>query len=283
MWRQIRFTPISSYSRDASASARCTVAAFPPGLRHTVTSGSAWTGRACAVIVRNIKIQKEFRKIHMRGTSLLIRAENDGESGHRHAKLRGRGFLALTGGYSEVTGLLRSWGAGDESALHRLTDLLLPELRRIAHRYLRDEHAVDSLQTTALVNEVYLRLVEIRGIDWQHRAQFFALIAQLVRRILVDAARKRSAQKRGGAATLVGLEETEIAAPRADSLLLALDEALLEFARIAPRQAKVVELRYFGGLSEEETAQVMDSSPRTVRRDWQFAKVWLSRELGSLS
>lgn len=185
----------------------------------------------------------------------------------------------MTGGFSEVTGLLRSWSAGDESALPHLTELLLPELRRIAHRYLRDEHAADSLQTTALVNEVYVRLLELRGIDWQHRAQFFALIAQLVRRILVDAARRRRSLKRGGAVSVVGFEEAEIAAPAADSLLLALDEALEDFARIAPRQAQVVELRYFGGLSEEETAEVLQSSPRTVRRDWQFAKVWLTREL----
>ncbi|WP_321471580.1 ECF-type sigma factor [uncultured Paludibaculum sp.] len=180
-----------------------------------------------------------------------------------------------------MTGLLRSWGAGDETALARLTDLLLPELRRIAHRYRRDEREADSLQTTALVNEVYLRLIEIRNIDWQHRSQFFGLIAQLMRRILVDAARKRAALKRGSGLSIVDLDEAQVPAPEADGLLLALDEALEEFARIAPRQAKVVELRYFGGLSEEETAEVLQSSPRTVRRDWQFAKVWLTRELSA--
>lgn len=185
----------------------------------------------------------------------------------------------MTGGFSEVTGLLRSWGAGDEAALARLTELLLPELRRIAHRYRRDEHAADSLQTTALVNEVYLRLIEVRNIDWQHHAQFFALIAQLVRRILVDAARKRSAQKRGYGQDAVGLDQADLPAPEADARILALDEALQEFARVAPRQAKVVELRYFGGLSEEETAEALQTSARTVRRDWQFAKVWLTREL----
>ena len=187
----------------------------------------------------------------------------------------------MSGGYSEVTGLLRSWGAGDPAALDQLTNLLLPELRRIAHRHRRNEREADSLQTTALVNEVYLRLIEIKNIDWQHRAQFFALIAQLVRRILVDAARKRSSLKRGSGLPDVGLEHADALAAEPDRLLLALDAALEEFSRIAPRQAQVVELRYFGGFSEEETAEVLQSSPRTVRRDWQFAKVWLMRELGA--
>jgi RNA polymerase sigma factor (TIGR02999 family) len=177
--------------------------------------------------------------------------------------------------------LLKSWGEGDQAALARLTDLLLPELRRIAHRYRRNEREADSLQTTALVNEVYLRLIEIRNIDWQHRAQFFALIAQLVRRILVDAARSRDSLKRGQGLAPVGLDQAESLASEPDRLLIALDLALEEFARIAPRQAQVVELRYFGGFSEEETAEVLQSSPRTVRRDWQFAKVWLMRELGA--
>lgn len=185
----------------------------------------------------------------------------------------------MTGGFSEVTGLLRSWGAGDEAALARLTDLLLPELRRIAHRYRRDEHAADSLQTTALVNEVYLRLIEVRNIDWQHRAQFFALIAQLVRRILVDAARRRSAQKRGDGQNVVGLDQAELPAPEADARLLALDEALEEFARIAPRQAQVVELRYFGGLSIDETAEVLGISTATVGREQRMAEAWLQRQM----
>lgn len=185
----------------------------------------------------------------------------------------------MIGGFSELTGLLRSWGEGDQAAFARLTDLLLPELRRIAHRHRANERHADTLQTTALVNEVYLRLIEIRNIDWQHRAQFFALIAQLVRRILVDAARRKASLKRGLGVSIVALDEAHLAASEPDQLLLALDEALQEFSRIAPRQAKVVELRYFGGLTEEETAEVLQSSPRTIRRDWQFAKVWLTREL----
>jgi RNA polymerase sigma factor (TIGR02999 family) len=129
------------------------------------------------------------------------------------------------------------------------------------------------------VNEVYLRLVDVKNVDWQHRAQFFAISAQMMRRILVDAARARGSHKRGGDALKVNVDETAVLSPQPNASIVALDEALEEFSKVAPRQAKVVELRYFGGLSEEEIAEVLKTSSRTVRRDWDFAKSWLVREL----
>ena len=179
----------------------------------------------------------------------------------------------------EVTGLLKAWSGGDQAALERLADHLYDELRRIARRYMRNERAGNTLQTTALVNEVYLRLVDVKNVDWQQRAQFFAIAAQMMRRILVDAARARGSRKRGGGAVKVNVDEALVVSPERDSSLVALDEALEAFSKLAPRQAKVVELRYFGGLSEEETAEVLKISARTVRRDWDFAKSWLMREL----
>ena len=154
------------------------------------------------------------------------------------------------------------------------------ELRLIARRHMRNQRAGNTLQTTALVNEAYLRLVEVKNVDWQQRAQFFALSAQIMRRILVDAARARGSHKRGGGAVKVSVDETAVLAPERDSALVALDEALEEFAKMAPRQAKVIELPYFGGLSEEEIAEVLKISVRTVRRDWDFARSWLKRQLG---
>jgi RNA polymerase sigma factor (TIGR02999 family) len=182
-------------------------------------------------------------------------------------------------GPDEITVLLKAWGGGDRTALDRLTDLLYVELRRIARRYMRDERPGNTLQTTALVNELYLRLVDLKNVDWECRGQFFAIAAQVMRRILVDAARSRGAQKRGAAAEKIDLDEVLIASPEPDRFILALHEALEAMAKIAPRQAKVVELRYFGGLTEDETAEAMQSSPRTVRRDWQFAKAWLMRDI----
>jgi RNA polymerase sigma factor (TIGR02999 family) len=180
---------------------------------------------------------------------------------------------------AEITGLLRAWGGGEAAALDRLTELVYQELRRMARRYMRSERDGNTLQTTALVNEVYLRLVDVKNIDWQHRAQFFALSAELMRRILVDAARSRGSDKRGGGVVKINLDEVPVLSPEPDRFILALDEALRALAKLAPRQARVVELRYFGGLSEEETAGVLQTSPRTVRRDWQFAKAWLTRDL----
>ena len=179
----------------------------------------------------------------------------------------------------EVTGLLKAWTGGDQAALERLADQVYNELRRIARRYMRNERAGNTLQTTALVNEVYLRLVDVKNVDWQQRAQFFALAAQMMRRILVDAARARGSHKRGGGVIRVNVDEALVVSPERDSSLVALDEALAAFAKLAPRQAKVVELRYFGGLGEEEIAEALKTSPRTVRRDWDFAKSWLKREL----
>jgi RNA polymerase sigma factor (TIGR02999 family) len=183
---------------------------------------------------------------------------------------------------AEVTDLLKAWGSGDQAALHRLTVVLHGELRRIARRYMRNERPGNTLQATALVNEVYLRLVDVKNVEWQHRAQFFAISAQIMRNILVDAARARGAHKRGGEVVKVNVDDAPILSPEPDAFILALNDALTAFSLIAPRQAKVVELRYFGGMSEEETAEVLKSSLRTVRRDWQFAKAWLQHELSGV-
>ena len=178
---------------------------------------------------------------------------------------------------SEVTDLLRAWGNGDEAARDQLAVKVYDELRRIARRYRKDERAQATLQTTTLVNEVYLRLVDTRNVDWQRRAQFFTICAQMMRRILIDAARARGAAKRGGGAVKLDIEAAAPLAPEMGAAILALHDALEAFAQIAPRQSRVVELRYFGGLSVEETAEVMKISQRTVMRDWDFAKAWLAR------
>lgn len=179
-----------------------------------------------------------------------------------------------------ITDLLRAWSGGDGTALDRLADEVYNELRRMARRYMKNERKANTLQTTALVHEVYLRLVDVTKVEWQERAQFFAMAAQMMRRILVDAARKRAAHKRGGMAAKVDFEETAVLSPTPDRSILALDEALTAFSQLAPRQAKVVELRYFGGLTEEEIVATLEISTRTVRRDWDLAKAWLIRELG---
>ena len=179
----------------------------------------------------------------------------------------------------EVTKLLKAWSNGDQAALEHLAERVYPELRRMARRYMKNERQASTLQSTGLVHEVYLRLVDVRGIDWRERGQFYAMAAQMMRRILVDAARARASKKRGGSAVRVQVDETAVLSPAPARSILALDEALTEFSRLAPRQAQVVELRYFGGLTEEEIAAALDTSPRTVRRDWDFAKAWLSREL----
>jgi RNA polymerase sigma factor (TIGR02999 family) len=175
--------------------------------------------------------------------------------------------------------LLRAWGSGDEAALAKLAEYVYPELRAMARRHMRNERSANTLQTTALVNEVYLRLIDVTKVDWKQRAQFFAMAAQMMRRILVDSARARGADKRGGSAVKVNLDETAILAGAPHRSIIALDEALTAFAQVAPRQAKVVELRYFGGLTEDEITATLKVSPRTVRRDWDFAKAWLLREL----
>ena len=177
------------------------------------------------------------------------------------------------------TTLLLAWGRGDQAALDRLLPLIHDELRRLARRHMARQRVGHTLQATALVNEAYLRLIEINQAHWQNRAHFFAMASRVMRRILVDAARARGSHKRGGGAVKVNVDEVAVLSPEPDSSLVELDEALEAFSKLAPRQAKVVELRYFGGLNEEDTAEVLKISPRTVRRDWDFAKSWLMREL----
>ena len=180
---------------------------------------------------------------------------------------------------AEITKLLRAWGRGDEAALARLTEHVYPELRLMARRYMKNEAEGNSMQATALVHEVYLRLVDVTDVEWNARAQFFAIAAQMMRRILVDAARMRGSRRRDGIPVKVNLDESAVLSLAAERSILALDEALTSFSRMAPRQAKVVELRYFGGLTEGEIEAALKISPRTIRRDWDFAKAWLMREL----
>ncbi len=179
---------------------------------------------------------------------------------------------------ADATQLLRAWREGDRSALDRLTPMVYQDLRRLAHRHLFGERAGHSLQTTALVNEVYMRLVDYTRMQWQDRAHFFAVSAQLMRRILVEHARRHNL-KRGGGVQYVSLERAaEVGSGRAKDLV-ALDEAMNELARIDPRKAQVVELRFFGGLSVAETAEALSISSVTVMRDWSSAKAWLYREM----
>ncbi len=184
-----------------------------------------------------------------------------------------------TSGSPQITQLLLAWGKGDQAALDELMPLVYDELRRVAARFLRRQRPSQTMQTTALVNEAYLRLIDSSRVQWQNRAHFFAVSATLMRRILVDFARERQNLKRGGAAELVSLDEALVVAPERGADLLALDEALNRLAALNPRQAQVVELRYFGGLSEEEAAEALKVSLRTVQRDWNLARLWLYREL----
>lgn len=178
-----------------------------------------------------------------------------------------------------VTALLMAWREGDEKALARLTPLVYDELHRLAGAYMRREHAGHTLQTTALVNEAYLRLVDSSRVQWQNRAHFFAIAAQLMRRILIDFARKRAYEKRGGAWQRITFADGLGLAADIDFDLLAIDEALERLARLDARKARVIELRFFGGLSLEETAEALRVSTDTVGRDWRAAKAWLKREL----
>ena len=183
---------------------------------------------------------------------------------------------------SQITQLLRDWRGGDSAALERLIPLVYEELHLIASRHMAREWREGAIQTTALVNEAYLKLVDQRDVDWQNRAHFFAIAAQVMRRILLDDARRRLRDKRGGGSVQVPLENVAVAAPTEpiDSLdLIAVDRALHELETIDPEQAKIVELRFFGGLTVEETAAVVGSSPATVKREWALAKGWLYRAL----
>ena len=179
----------------------------------------------------------------------------------------------------EVTELLIAWSNGDPTALDRLMPLAYDELHRLARRYMRREPADHTLQTSALVNEAYLRLVDQRRVQWQNRAHFFAISAQLMRRILVSMARARHANKRGNDARPVTLDEALVISSERAAELVALDDALVELARLDPRRSQVVELRYFGGLSVKETAEVLKLSEETVMRDWNRARAWLHVQL----
>ena len=178
----------------------------------------------------------------------------------------------------DASTLLRAWSAGDRSALDRLTPIVYQELRRLARYYMRGERSGHSLQTTALVNEAYLRLTDYKRMRWENRAHFFAVSAQLMRRILVDHARRHN-QKRGGGIPHVPLEETATVGSHQNDDLAALDEALKALAQLDQRKARVIELRFFGGLSVEETAEVLKISSVTVMRDWTTARAWLYREM----
>jgi len=178
-----------------------------------------------------------------------------------------------------ITVLLRAWGEGDEPSLEKLTPLVYAELRRVARRFMARERSGHTLQATALVNEVYVRLVDVKNVSWQDRAHFFAVCARMMRRILTDFARAKHYQKRGGGAPRTSFQEGLVAGQERSKDLLAVDDALTALETVEPRKSQVVELRFFGGLSVEETAEVLKISPETVMRDWKFAKAWLAREL----
>jgi RNA polymerase sigma factor (TIGR02999 family) len=179
----------------------------------------------------------------------------------------------------EVTRLLKAWSVGDQSALEQLTPLVYRQLHRIARHYMLGERSGHTLQTTALVNEAYLRLVDCGKVNWQDRAHFFAVSAQLMRRILIDFARSRGSVKRGRAVAYISLDEAPSVGQEPDVNLVALDDALKALSMLDERKSKIVELRFFGGLSVEETAEVLGVSGDTVLRDWKLAKLWLLREL----
>jgi RNA polymerase sigma-70 factor (ECF subfamily) len=186
---------------------------------------------------------------------------------------------------AEITSLLKAWSRGDAAALDRLTSLLYDELRRMARGYMRHEHPGHTLQTTALVNEAYLRLVDAKGVDWQDRVHFLAVAARIMRRILVDAARTRASAKRGGGmarvdhSSAIDFDRLPQAGSDRAAELCALDDALVGLSQMDPRRAQVIELRFFGGLTVDETAEVLKISPQTVMRDWKLARSWLAREL----
>jgi RNA polymerase sigma-70 factor, ECF subfamily len=180
---------------------------------------------------------------------------------------------------SETTQLLRAWATGDRGALERLTPRVYKELRRIAGNYMQNERPGRTIQATALVHEAYLKLIDVKNVDWQHRAHFFAVSAQIMRRILLDRARRRVAVKRGGATPRVNLDEIPDLASGREREIIALDDALNALVQVDSRKARVIELRFFGGLSVEETAEVLKVSPETVMRDWKLARAWLLTEL----
>lgn len=179
-----------------------------------------------------------------------------------------------------MTQLLLAWGEGEDDALDALTPIVYDELRRLARRSLAGERSAGTLQATALVHEAFIRLVNVRRVRWQNRAHFYAVAARLMRRVLVDLARTRLAQKRGGRAKKVTFDEGLLVSDGSSGQVVAIDDALHELAKVDARKAQVVELRFFGGLSVDESAEVLKISPETVMRDWKLAKTWLLRELG---
>jgi RNA polymerase sigma factor (TIGR02999 family) len=183
------------------------------------------------------------------------------------------------GNAKDITEILHSWSSGDRAAADELFPLVYDELRRLAHSYLRQERAGHTLQPTALVNEAYLRLVDQTRVNWQNRSHFYGIAAQMMRRILVDHARARATDKRGGAAARLSLEAANISVEQDATDLIALDEALTSLAKFDERKSRVVELLYFGGLENKEAAEVLGISEKTVQRDWKMAKLWLYREL----
>jgi len=186
---------------------------------------------------------------------------------------------AMSPSPQQISQLLVAWSNGDQAALDQLMPLVYGELRKMARRYMRGQPAGHTLQTTALIHEAYLKLVGQQEKRWRNRAHFFGVAAQAMRHILVDYARSRQAAKRGGEALEVSLDETALVTQDRAAELVALDDALNDLAEVAPRQSRVVELRYFGGLSAEETAEVLKVSPETILRDWRMAKAWLLRQL----
>ena len=182
----------------------------------------------------------------------------------------------------EVTRLLQDWSDGSREALDKLLPLVYEELRRLAHSYLTHERPDHTLQTTALVHEAYLKLIDQRSVNWQNRAQFFALSAQAMRRILIDSARRHTSVKRGSGGPKISLDEAAtVSGETANESLLALDMALQELEKVDAEQSRIVELRYFGGLTIEETAEVLKSSPATVKREWTMARAWLYKAIAS--
>jgi RNA polymerase sigma factor (TIGR02999 family) len=179
----------------------------------------------------------------------------------------------------EVTQLLVDWGNGNQAALDRLMPVVYTEVRQLAHWYMRRERPGHTMQTTALIHEAYLRLVDQNQVRWQHQAHFFGIAARLMRQILIEHARSRTRAKRGGGVGTISLDEAAIVSQARATELLALDDALERLATIDPRKSQVVELRFFGGLSVEEAAQVLNIAPNTVLRDWRMAKAWLRREI----
>jgi len=187
----------------------------------------------------------------------------------------------MTPAPENVTKLLVAWGNGDEAARDELVPLVYDELHRLAHRYMNRERPGHTLQTSALVNEAFVRLIDQKGVHWQNRAHFFGIAAQMMRRILVDYARSRHYAKRGGSARQVSLNEAMTVTEERTAEVLALDDALKGLAEFDPRKSQIVELRFFGGLSIEETAEVLKVSPGTVMRDWTLAKAWLRKQMVS--